>query len=233
MVMRLYGLWSSVVLILLVALVACRGPATYPTPIATATVTGASPAPTPMSGSTPAAVPRTGARETVRATPVSRETPATSPAPAASPAPAPVGATGPTQAVATPLADGCRAPLPVPPEPEPGDPGDRIGHLRGCLRITIPPGDTYWFDANQGHAACAGALLAVTWVVVAPDEAEVVLRSGHQEVFDEVGRGSRGVAGGYCGAVLIDNPNTASVTLDLAYDFAFVQVAPENPTATP
>ncbi len=133
--------------------------------------------------------------------------------------------------IAIPLQDGCRAPSPVPPEFV-QEWGESVEQERGCLRITLPPGETYWFDANRGRAPCAGAVVAVTWLVLSPDVAEAVALTGGQGVV-EIGRGSRGAGHGYCGYLGIANPTTATLTVDLAYAFLWLRLPPEQVTPTP
>lgn len=117
------------------------------------------------------------------------------------------------------LTTGCQAPEPPLPQ-VPSDATNVAVRTKGCVRLTIAPGQSYWFDTLALVAnppACAAAFATFSWAVLSPSGGGVALKTGHQGVFSEVGSGPTGTAGGYCGATEIQNPNTQSVTLDLAY----------------
>uniref|UniRef100_A0A7C1XDF9 Lipoprotein n=1 Tax=Thermomicrobium roseum TaxID=500 RepID=A0A7C1XDF9_THERO len=223
--------WSSVVALVLLGLIfgGCRAPSILPTATPRSAAPGPYPSavmtpfPTPVVASTPPSTIGTpvvtpqsdswvGAKTPTATLPV--VTPSASPGAIVTPA-----ASAQVEVIITPLTTDCQAA--EPPSPQvPSDATNVVVRTQGCVRLTIAPGLSYFFDTLALVAnppACAAAFATFSWAVLSPSGAGVVLKTGHQGVWNQVGSGPTGTAGGYCGAIELHNPNTQSVTLDLAY----------------
>lgn len=86
--------------------------------------------------------------------------------------------------------------------------------------LNVPAGKTEWVDVQQlagTSIPCAGGGSTHGWKVWLPPNASVTRYGMHQGSKMGEWSGNSGTAGGYCGAIVVENPNNFQVTVHLSW----------------